>query len=97
MTLIFILIFLSFVFLKALSLYIFLISFSTLVANPGNKVVAPDKIIFPLIFIPIGFTFCFLFNFQIIGMWFGILLMNIFYLIPHSINMYKCYGRFLSN
>ena len=64
--------------------------------NSENNIIK-YKIIFPLIFIPIGFTFCFLFNFQIIGMWFGILLMNIFYLIPHSINMYKCYGRFLSN
>ena len=63
--------------------------------NSENNIIK-YKIIFPLIFIPIGFTFCFLFNFQIIGMWFGILLMNIFYLIPHSINMYKCYGIFLN-
>ena len=54
------------------------------------------KIIFPLIFIPIGFTLCFLFHFGIKGMWFGIFLMNIFYLLPHSINMYKYYGIFLN-
>ena len=54
------------------------------------------KMIFPLIFIPIGFSLCFLFNFGIKGMWFGIFLMNIFYLLPHSINMYKYYGIFLN-
>jgi Na+-driven multidrug efflux pump len=54
------------------------------------------KIIFPLIFIPIGFSLCFLFNFGIKGMWLGIFLMNIFYILPHSINMYKYYGLFLN-
>ena len=46
MTLILILIFFSFVCFKVVCLYKFLISFSTLEANPGNKVDAPDKIIF---------------------------------------------------
>ena len=53
------------------------------------------KIIFPLIFIPIGFTLCFIFKWGIKGMWFGIFLMNVFYIFPHSIMIYKYYGIFL--
>ena len=52
------------------------------------------KIIFPIIFIPIGFTSCFLFHYGIFGLWFGIFLMILFYSFPNAINVYKFYDLF---
>ena len=52
------------------------------------------RIIFPIIFIPIGFTSCFLFKYGIFGLWFGIFLMILFYSLPNAIKVYKFYDLF---
>lgn len=52
------------------------------------------KIIFPLIFIPIGFTLCFLFNYGITGIWIGIFLYIFVYSFPNGVNVYNHYDLF---
>ena len=52
------------------------------------------RIIFPIIFIPIGFATCFLFNYGVYGLWLGTFLMILFYSFPNAIKVYKYYDLF---
>ncbi len=59
---------------------------------PNNLIVY--KIVFPIIFLPIGFALCFFFDYGIRGLWIGIFLNILVYTFPNGVNVYNHYDLF---
>ena len=52
------------------------------------------KVLFPIIFIPVGFSISFFFEYGLYGIWIGIFLLVLFYMFPNAVNVFRDYDAF---